>query len=159
MSALFEELDYAPTPIGAISLRRRRILALDTDVFEILLGDEHLMSSLFTASEVALAQLGLAALGEAPAEGWDVVVGGLGLGYTAATVLEDARREAASTREAARAETIKRLRQTAERSAGFERRCQHPRGRNGRLRHGGAQRGLQPAAPALLLQLGYMDSG
>ncbi len=89
MSRLFEELDYQVTPIGAVSLRRRRILSLDTDVFEVLLGDEHLMSSLFTASEIALARLGLAALGEAPDEGWDIVVGGLGLGYTAAAVLED----------------------------------------------------------------------
>ncbi|WP_269584187.1 spermidine synthase [Roseibium sp. Sym1] len=84
MSALFEELDYAPTPIGAISLRRRHILALKTDVFEILLGEEHLMSSLFTASEVALADKGLAAL---PGTGLDVLVGGLGLGYTAKAVL------------------------------------------------------------------------
>lgn len=84
MSALFEELDYAPTPIGAISLRRRHILALKTDVFEILLGDEHLMSSLFTASEVALADMGLAALA---GTGLDVLVGGLGLGYTAQAAL------------------------------------------------------------------------
>ncbi|NKX63481.1 spermidine synthase [Labrenzia sp. 5N] len=84
MSKLFEELDYAPTPIGAISLRRRHILALKTDVFEILLGEEHLMSSLFTASEIALADKGLAAL-----DGYklDVLVGGLGLGYTAQAVL------------------------------------------------------------------------
>ena len=91
MSRLFEELDYQITPIGAVSLRRRRILSLDTDVWEVLLGEEHLMSSLCTASEVALAKLGLAALGEAPEPGWDVVVGGLGLGYTAAAVLEDKR--------------------------------------------------------------------
>ncbi|WP_300391218.1 spermidine synthase [Henriciella sp.] len=91
MSKLFEELDYQVTDIGAISLRRRRILSLDTDVWEILLGEEHLMSSLFTASEVALARRGLAALGEAPEGGFDVVVGGLGLGYTAAAVLEDKR--------------------------------------------------------------------
>lgn len=84
MSALFEELDYAPTPIGAISLRRRRILSLDTDVFEILLGEEHLMSSLFTASEVALADKGLAALN---GKSLDVLVGGLGLGYTAQAAL------------------------------------------------------------------------
>ena len=84
MSALFEELDYAPTPIGAISLRRRHILALKTDVFEILLGEEHLMSSLFTASEVALAELGLAAT---KGKTLDVLVGGLGLGYTAQAVL------------------------------------------------------------------------
>ena len=43
------------------------------------------MSSLFTASEVALARLGIAELG---GEGLDVVVGGLGLGYTAQAVLE-----------------------------------------------------------------------
>lgn len=84
MSALFEELDYAPTPIGAISLRRRHILALKTDVFEILLGDEHLMSSLFTASEIALADVALAAL---PGEDLNVLVGGLGLGYTAQAAL------------------------------------------------------------------------
>jgi spermidine synthase len=85
MSALFEELDYRPTSIGALSLRRRRELSLDLDVFEIKLGEEFLMSSLFTASEVALARLGLAAL---PGDSLDVVVGGLGLGYTARTVLE-----------------------------------------------------------------------
>ena len=89
MSRLFEELDYQVTEIGAVSLRRRRILSLDVDVYEILLGEEHLMSSLFTASEVALAKRGLAALWERRADGWDVVVGGLGLGYTAAAVLED----------------------------------------------------------------------
>jgi spermidine synthase len=91
MSRLFEELDYQITPIGAISLRRRRVLSLDIDVYEALLGDEHLMSSLFTASEIALAKLGLDALSEPPETGWDVVVGGLGLGYTAAAVLEDSR--------------------------------------------------------------------
>ncbi|MEW4457303.1 spermidine synthase [Roseibium algicola] len=84
MSRLFEELDYAPTPIGAISLRRRHILALKIDVFEILLGEEHLMSSLFTASEIALADKGLAAL---DGDKLDVLVGGLGLGYTAQAVL------------------------------------------------------------------------
>jgi spermidine synthase len=85
MSALFEELDYRETPIGALSLRRRRELTLGVDVFEIKLGDEFLMSSLFTASEVALARLALASL---PGPGLDVVVGGLGLGYTAKAVLE-----------------------------------------------------------------------
>ena len=53
MSLDFEELDYRPTPIGALSLRRRRELKLVVDVFEIKLGDEFLMSSLFTASEIA----------------------------------------------------------------------------------------------------------
>lgn len=90
MSKLFEELDYRLTPIGPISLRRRRQLKLDVDVFEIILGDEHLMSSLFTASEIALARLALAELGAPKGRAWDIVVGGLGLGYTAGAVLEDA---------------------------------------------------------------------
>lgn len=88
MSALFEEIDYCPTPIGAISLRRRRVLSLDQDVYEVILGDEHLMSSLFTASEIALSKFGLAAL---QGGSLDVVVGGLGMGYTAAAALEDER--------------------------------------------------------------------
>ncbi|WP_193174174.1 spermidine synthase [Oricola nitratireducens] len=85
MSKLFEELDYRPTPIGPVILRRRHILSLGEDVFEILLGEEHLMSSLFTASEIALARLGLDGLA---GETVDVIVGGLGLGYTAGAVLE-----------------------------------------------------------------------
>jgi len=84
MSAYFEELDYRPTPIGALSLRRRREMSLGVDVFEIKLGDEFLMSSLFTVSEIALARLGLAELAGGEL---DVVVGGLGLGYTAQAVL------------------------------------------------------------------------
>jgi spermidine synthase len=86
MSLAFEELDYRPTPIGPLSLRRRRVLSLGIDVFEIKLGNEHLMSSLFTQSEVALARLALAELAGSEL---DVVVGGLGLGYTAHAVLED----------------------------------------------------------------------
>lgn len=86
MGALFAELDYRPTDIGALSLRRRRELALGVDVYEIKLGDDFLMTSLFTASEIALARLALAALPDA--RGLEVVVGGLGLGYTAQAVLE-----------------------------------------------------------------------
>lgn len=85
MSLSFQELDYQPTPIGALSLRRRRELKLGVDVFEIKLGDEFLMSSLFTESEVALARLGLAARS---GDRLNVVVGGLGLGYTAQAVLQ-----------------------------------------------------------------------
>lgn len=88
MSKLFEELDYRPTPIGALSLRRRRELRLGVDVIEIKLGDEFLMSSLFTESEVALARQCLSMLN---GTGLDVVVGGLGLGYTAAAVLDEPR--------------------------------------------------------------------
>jgi spermidine synthase len=88
MSVYFEELDFRPTPMGALSLRRRRQLSSGIDVYEIKLGDEFLMSSLFTVAEIALARLGLAALQRTEL---DVVVGGLGLGYTAQAVLEDSR--------------------------------------------------------------------
>ncbi|MEA2836985.1 MAG: hypothetical protein QOD89_1535 [Bradyrhizobium sp.] len=88
MSVYFEELDFRPTAMGVLSLRRRRQLSSGIDVFEIKLGDEFLMSSLFTVAEIALARLGLAALQRTEL---DVVVGGLGLGYTAQAVLEDAR--------------------------------------------------------------------
>jgi spermidine synthase len=88
MSLYFEELDFRPTPMGVLSLRRRRLPGTDTDVFEIKLGDEYLMSSRFTAAEIELARLGLADLS---GENLDVAVGGLGLGYTARAVLEDPR--------------------------------------------------------------------
>lgn len=87
----FEELARAGTPMGELSLRRRTDPVLGREVHEVKLGDEYLMSSLFTASEVELARLGLAALGAPPDARLDVVVGGLGLGYTARTVLEDPR--------------------------------------------------------------------
>ena len=90
MSRMFEELAFEPTPIGSISLRRRLDPKLGYEVFEIKLGDEFLMSSAFTASEDALASLGVTAARTAfPGQPLDVVVGGLGLGHTAATVLED----------------------------------------------------------------------
>lgn len=82
--AHFEELDYRLTPIGPLSLRCRRELTSGIDIFEIKLGDEYLMSSLFTVSEIALARLALAAV---PGRELDVVIGGLGLGYTAQEVL------------------------------------------------------------------------
>lgn len=97
MSANFAELDYRETPIGALSLRRRRDLRLGVEIIEIKLGEDFLMSSLFTASEIALARLGLAELAttergtggdNGERAGFDVVVGGLGLGYTAQAVLD-----------------------------------------------------------------------
>src|SRR5688572_28971994 len=84
----FVELAAEDTPMGEISLRRRRDLTLDLDVFEVKLGEEFLMSSLFTVAERALAELGLAMV---EGDGLDVVVGGLGLGYTAAAALADDR--------------------------------------------------------------------
>lgn len=92
MSRDFEELDFQKTPLGEVSLRRRRILSLGgMEVFEVQLGDAFLMSSLFHEVEVALAHLALSELG---GDSWDVVVGGLGLGYTAVAALEH--REVAS---------------------------------------------------------------
>ena len=93
MSKDFAELDFRKTPLGDLSLRRRRVRALDDlEVFEVKLGDAFLMSSLFHEVEVALADLGLAALGvglkETAAPVFDVVVGGLGLGYTAVAALK-----------------------------------------------------------------------
>ncbi|WP_300008299.1 spermidine synthase [Pseudonocardia sp.] len=86
MSARFAELDWSDSPLGAISLRRRREPSLGIDVYEAKLGDEFLMSSLFTVAEVELARLGLAATSGGDL---DVVVGGLGLGYTAQATLQD----------------------------------------------------------------------
>jgi spermidine synthase len=88
MTILFKELAYSNTPIGVVSLRRRRELVLDVDVYEIKLDDDFLMSSLFTVAEEELAHLGLAKLDQPE---MDVVVGGLGLGYTAKAALEDSR--------------------------------------------------------------------
>jgi spermidine synthase len=88
MSSTFEEIDRRDTPIGEISVRRRLDPTLQVDVYEVKLGDEFLMSSLFTVAEVELARLALAEIMDCDLE---VVVGGLGLGYTARAVLEDPR--------------------------------------------------------------------
>ena len=81
-----EELAYHQTPLGELTLRRRvETLLQNKDVFEVKLGDDFLMSSLFTEGEKELSNLGLAGLeGEL-----DIVVGGLGLGYTAAAALDN----------------------------------------------------------------------
>jgi spermidine synthase len=81
-----EELAYHQTDLGELILRRREEPRLrNLEIFEVKLGEEFLMSSLFTEAEEKLASLGLKDLkGEL-----DVVVGGLGLGYTAAAALEN----------------------------------------------------------------------
>ncbi|RYD27865.1 MAG: spermidine synthase [Verrucomicrobiaceae bacterium] len=89
MKALYEELDFRPTPLGDLILRRRRMAMMDDlVVYEVLLGNGYLMSSLFHEVEVALADLGLAAVA---GEKLEVVVGGLGLGYTAVAALKHER--------------------------------------------------------------------
>ena len=82
----FTEVDYQETQLGAISLRRRSEPRLGGKVlYEVKLGEEFLMSSLFVEAEEELAALALRSL---DTEELDVVVGGLGLGYTAAKALE-----------------------------------------------------------------------
>jgi len=88
MIARFEELDWQPTRMGDLTLRRRTEPATGQLIYEVKLGDEYLMSSLFTVAEEELATLGLAAAAGAEL---DVLVGGLGLGYTAVAALRDAR--------------------------------------------------------------------
>lgn len=84
MSRRFEELSWAPTRMGEVSLRRRVEPLTGQDVYEVKLGDEFLMSSMFTAAEEAMADLALDQWGPSPAR---VLVGGLGLGYTAVAAL------------------------------------------------------------------------
>lgn len=88
MSARIEELDWQPTAMGELTLRRRLDPALGVEVFEVKLGEEFLMSSLFTVAEEELANLGLAAV---DGDGLAVLVGGLGLGYTAVAALAEPR--------------------------------------------------------------------
>ena len=89
MGLMFEQIDSQPSALGEITLRRRRIPALgDRDIFEVKLGDEFLMSSMFVDAEVALADLGLEMTER---DSLDVVVGGLGLGYTAEAALNHER--------------------------------------------------------------------
>jgi spermidine synthase len=89
MDKAFEMLDYQKTPLGNLMLRRRKMPQLnDTIVHEVIPNDEFLMSSLFHEAEEALASWGLKAAVDGPL---DVIVGGLGLGYTAAAALSHPR--------------------------------------------------------------------
>ena len=83
-----EELDWQQTTMGELMLRRRVELATGEDVYEVRLDDEYLMSSAFTVAERELAR---AALASAQPGNLDVLVGGLGLGYTAAEALRERR--------------------------------------------------------------------
>jgi spermidine synthase len=78
-------LAYEESPIGMIRLQRRELLLEPgTVVTEILLDHAMLMSSCNSASERALAS---SALDMRQGEDLRVLVGGLGLGYTAQEVL------------------------------------------------------------------------
>lgn len=83
----YEELDYQRTAMGELVLQKRCAIEADgREIVEVKLNGEYLMSSLFFDGEVALARLGLAPL---TGGRWDVVCGGLGLGYTAAAALDN----------------------------------------------------------------------
>jgi spermidine synthase len=83
-----EIVSSRPTDMGELSLRRRADPVLGPEVYEVRLGEEYLMSSAFTVAEQELARLGLSC---APGRPLHVLVGGLGLGYTAVAALEDDR--------------------------------------------------------------------
>lgn len=76
MVLVLEYVTRAATPTGEIVLRRRG------DVVELIVNGVFAMDSAETTSEVALAD----AAGEAPGR---VLVGGLGLGFTAARLLDN----------------------------------------------------------------------
>ncbi len=85
----FEELDYGETQLGELILRRRVVRSLDgAEVFEVKLDGEFLMSSLVNEAEIALATEALSLI---ECDACDVLVGGLGLGYTAKAALDDER--------------------------------------------------------------------
>ena len=84
-----EILAYETTPLGTLCLRRRELLSRPgTIITEITLDHELLMSSYVTESERALAS---EALARHTGSELSVLVGGLGLGYTAYEVLQSAR--------------------------------------------------------------------
>lgn len=84
-----EILAYEDSPLGPLCLRRRELLsAPGTVVTEVTLNHAFLMSSYNTASERALARVALEVHG---GTGLRVLVGGLGLGYTAHAALASAR--------------------------------------------------------------------
>lgn len=89
MPPQFEELAFARTSLGELTLWRRKVLSLrDRIVYEIRLDGEFLMSSLINASEIALAS---GPLGRVAGDRLDLLIGGLGLGYTAQAALADSR--------------------------------------------------------------------
>jgi len=89
MAAGLQILAYEDTPLGPLCLRRRLTLAEPQIwVTEVTLNHAFLMSSLHTDSERALATFPLQWLAR---RGLRILVGGLGLGSTAAAALENER--------------------------------------------------------------------
>ncbi|TVP95338.1 MAG: spermidine synthase, partial [Planctomycetaceae bacterium] len=89
MSPNLQILAYESTPLGTLCLRKRRTLDEPTEwVTEITLNHEFLMSSLHTDSEQALARIPLA---QVAGDRLEVLIGGLGLGYTTLAALASER--------------------------------------------------------------------
>ncbi len=89
MSPLFEILDQQDTPLGELCLRRRELLSRPGMIItEVTLDHGFLLSSYPTESERRLAEFALALH---PGQGLSVLVGGLGLGYTAHAALASER--------------------------------------------------------------------
>ncbi|MEM7165310.1 MAG: spermidine synthase [Planctomycetota bacterium] len=85
MGSSFEILAHGQSPLGLLCLRRRELLGSPgTIVTEITLNHEFLMSSFNTGSERALATVAIDMHG---GDDLAVLVGGLGLGYTAQAAL------------------------------------------------------------------------
>jgi spermidine synthase len=87
-SIRFSILHDSDTDIGRILLRRRWSGALERDVFEMTVDGKLMMSSAVVESEQALATRALARL---PDRELNVLIGGLGFGFTARAVLADSR--------------------------------------------------------------------
>ena len=87
-----EILAYEPTSLGTLCLRRRELISKPgTMVTEVTLNHEFLMSSYLTESERVLCSSGLRrvnSMPNLPDGGLKVLVGGLGLGYTANEALK-----------------------------------------------------------------------
>lgn len=95
MALNLEILAYEESPLGPLCLRRRELLSQPgVNVTEVTLNHEFLMSSLYTDSEETLARVALervAGDGQTDGDGLRVLVGGLGLGYTAHAALRSER--------------------------------------------------------------------
>jgi spermidine synthase len=82
----FEVIDHVDTPLGTFILRRRTTPV--EGVIELSLDHQFLMSSAVTVSECALATRAIEMHGGTQL---DVMIGGLGLGYTAKAALDSDR--------------------------------------------------------------------
>lgn len=86
MPGRIEELDRRQTSMGELTLLKRQASGREaTIIYEVRLDEAFLMSSLVNESEIALAEIPLSNLAQGDC---DVLVGGLGLGYTARAALD-----------------------------------------------------------------------